>query len=363
MPEVPWQGRGIGAAMGCVAMNHNTKNAPKIKTLGAALIAVCALQTTAVVAETITHRVEVPMRSSNWNTVLNVPQFDGALGTLTSVEVVLAGACEVSTRIENRCEGECTTLTGANVTFRAANSRGLTLAEVVATKTFVNRLSRFDGRLDFLGTSGASNGFQPAATAGSGLLEASSVDLSEFIGTGTVGVRATATARGGCEGAGFFRFVVQTRASLAVEVVYTYEPVVIAADEALGSIGNRVWKDKDGDGRQEVNENGLKGWLVELKSGSTVIASVETGKDGEYGFTDVPAGVYTVKVTAKKGYRGTSDLDGNATPGEAVIEVLAGQAIENADFGFVKNSGTDNNDDDDDDDEDCDDDKKGKGRK
>ena len=72
-------------------------------------------------------------------------------------------------------------------------------------------------------------------------------------------------------------------------------------------------------------------------------------------------------MTAKKGYRGTSDLDGNATPGEAVIEVLPGQAIENADFGFVKNSGTDNNDDDDDDDQDdddCDDDddKKGKGK-
>ncbi len=325
-------------------MNHNTKNASKIKTLGAALIAVCALQTTAVVAETITHRVEVPMRSSNWNTVLNVPQFDGALGTLTSVEVVLAGSCEVSTRIENRCEGECTTLTGANVTFRAANSRGLTLAEVVATKTFVNRLSRFDGRLDYLGTSGASNGFQPAATQGSGLLEASNVDLSEFIGTGTVGVRATATARGGCEGAGYFRFVVQTRASLAVDVVYTFEPLVIAADEALGTIGSRVWKDKDEDGIQEVNENGLKGWLVELISAGTVIASVETGNDGEYGFTDVPAGVYTVKVTAKKDYVATYDVDGLATPGQAVIEVLPGGVVDNAKFGFVKNSGTDNND-------------------
>ena len=330
--------------MGCVAMNHNTKNASKIKTLGAALIAVCALQTTAVVAETITHRVEVPMRSSNWNTVLNVPQFDGALGTLTSVEVVLAGNCEVSTRIENRCEGECTTLTGANVTFRAANSRGVTLAEAIATKTFENRLSRFDGRLDYQGTSGASNGFQPAATEGSGLLEATSVDLSDFIGTGTVGVRATATARGGCEGAGYFRFVVQTRASLAVEVVYTYEPMVIAADEALGTIGSRVWKDKDEDGIQEVNENGLKGWLVELISAGTVIASVETGNDGEYGFTDVPAGVYTVKVTAKKDYVATYDVDGLATPGEAVIEVMPGGVVENAKFGFVKNSGTDTND-------------------
>jgi hypothetical protein len=207
---------------------------------------------------------------------------------------------------------------------------------------------------------------------GSGVLAASSVDLTEFVGTGTVGLRASATARGGSEGAGFFRFVVQTRAALAVEVVYTYEPMVIAADEALGTIGSRVWKDKDEDGRQDGNENGLKGWLVELKSGGTVIASVETGNDGVYGFTDVPAGVYTVKVTAKKGYRGTADLDGNATPGEAVIEVLPGQAIENADFGFVKNSGTDNNDDDrdnddddddDDDDKDCDDDdKKGKGK-
>jgi hypothetical protein len=75
-----------------------------------------------------------------------------------------------------------------------------------------------------------------------------------------------------------------------------------------------------------------------------VIASVETGNDGEYGFTDVPAGVYTVKVTAKKDYVATYDVDGLATPGEAVIEVLPGGVVENAKFGFVKNSGTDNND-------------------
>jgi hypothetical protein len=164
------------------------------------------------------------------------------------------------------------------------------------------------------------------------------------VGSEPMMLGAKTVATGFYRGSASYSFKVETKASLAVEVVYTYEPLVIAADEALGTIGSRVWKDKDEDGIQEVNENGLKGWLVELISAGTVIASVETGNDGEYGFTDVPAGVYTVKVTAKKDYVATYDVDGLATPGQAVIEVLPGGVVENAKFGFVKNSGTDNND-------------------
>ena len=117
--------RGIRAAMGCVAMNHNTKNASKIKTLGAALIAVCTLQTTAVVAaETITHRVEVPMSSSNWKADLQIPQFDGAIGTLTGVEVRMSGVGCAVTHLENRGNLARDFVTGSDTTLQLLGRDG-----------------------------------------------------------------------------------------------------------------------------------------------------------------------------------------------------------------------------------------------
>jgi SdrD B-like domain len=358
--------------MGCVAMNHNTKNASKIKTLGAALIAVCALQTTAVVAETITHRVEVPMSHSNWEAVLDVPKFDTAVGVLRGVEVRTTAVGSSRTKIENRSGLARLVVSGSDLVVQVVNAGGVVLNEVRPSIRHENRLTRFDGKTDCAGTSGATNSEKHVSASRNVAFVAGDFDLSEFQGAGKVGLKATARASGFYSGSAAASFHVETKASMAVEVVYTYEPLVIAADEALGTIGSRVWKDKDEDGIQEVNENGLKGWLVELISAGTVIASVETGNDGVYGFTDVPAGVYTVKVTAKKDYVATYDVDGLATPGEAVIEVLPGGVVETAKFGFVKNSGTDNNDGgnggdepdhDDADDDDDDDDKKGNGRK
>jgi hypothetical protein len=325
-------------------MNHNTKNASKIKTLGAALIAVCALNTTAVVAETITHRVEVPMSHSNWEAALEVPRFNAGLGTLVGVELRMTGVGATCTSVENRGNLARDFVTGADTTIWLMGLDGAEWMNVKSSLRTSNRLPRFDGKLDCAGTSGVCNPEKREVASASRVLDRGSVDLSGFVGAGQLGFVGKAEARGFYKGSASYHFQVETKASLAVEVVYTYEPLVIAADEALGTIGSRVWKDKDEDGIQEVNENGLKGWLVELKSGGTVIASVETGNDGEYGFTDVPAGVYTVKVTAKKDYVATYDVDGLATPGEAVIEVLPGGVVENAKFGFVKNSGTDNND-------------------
>jgi len=301
----------------------------------------------------------VPMSSSNWNVDLEIPQFDGALGTLTGVEVRMSGVGCAVTHVENRGNLARDFVTGSDTTLQLLGRDGSEWLKVQPSIRTSNRLPRFDGKVDCAGTSGVCNPEKQVSAETSVLLDGRVADLSGFVGAGLVGFEGKAESRGFYRGSASYLFKVETKASMAVEVVYSYEPLVIAADEALGTIGSRVWKDKDEDGRQDGNENGLKGWLVELKSGGTVIASVETGNDGVYGFTDVPAGVYTVKVTAKKGYRGTADLDGNATPGEAVIEVLPGQAIENADFGFVKNSGTDNNDDDNDDDDDDNDDDDG----
>jgi hypothetical protein len=64
-------------------------------------------------------------------------------------------------------------------------------------------------------------------------------------------------------------------------------------------IGNRVWADTDGDGVQDAGEAGLSGVTVELRSGSTVLATATTDTNGNYIFssaagTSTPAFIYGI---------------------------------------------------------------------
>jgi hypothetical protein len=322
-------------------MNHTSlKNiAKKVAALAAGVVLTHAMSA----AESVTHTVNLTTSRTDWSREVRVPQFNPELGTLVQVTVKSEVEMAACTFVENAGRRAARIVTGSMVTFGLDTARGEQIHGLQTDTEFVNDLGAFDGARDFAGRSGKSNPFVVRQTAAQTVIT-SGAGLSEFTGSGEAVLRSTAVGKGRLDGAnGGYRFVVCTEAAMTVTVTYTYEPLVIAADEALGTIGSRVWKDKDEDGIQEVNENGLKGWLVELISAGTVIASVETGNDGEYGFTDVPAGVYTVKVTPKKDYVATYDVDGLATPGQAVIEVLPGGVVENAKFGFVKNSGTDNN--------------------
>ena len=102
------------------------------------------------------------------------------------------------------------------------------------------------------------------------------------------------------------------------------------------SVGDRVWKDTDGDGVQDSGETGISNVTVQLlNSSGTVIASDVTDSNGIYGFTNVPAGTYSVKVVSSSlpsGYTQTFDLDGTATP-----HIVTGPLTENhsdVDFGY-----------------------------
>ncbi|WP_169795498.1 SdrD B-like domain-containing protein [Arthrobacter woluwensis] len=82
----------------------------------------------------------------------------------------------------------------------------------------------------------------------------------------------------------------------------------------LGSLGDKVWRDDNGDGIQDPNEPGVSGVKVELldKDGNPVkdangdpITTV-TDKDGNYLFTDLPMGDYKVKVDLPAGTKATT---------------------------------------------------------
>ncbi|MGI9648882.1 MAG: SdrD B-like domain-containing protein [Acidimicrobiia bacterium] len=105
-----------------------------------------------------------------------------------------------------------------------------------------------------------------------------------------------------------------------------------AVPPAVGSIGDTVWFDTNGNGWMDGAEAGLEGVRVFL-SGPGLEGPLETLTDasGHYGFGDLPAGSYdvTVDVTTAPA---NSDL---TTPGAFAVALAEGQNYRDADFGFA----------------------------
>jgi len=101
-----------------------------------------------------------------------------------------------------------------------------------------------------------------------------------------------------------------------------------------GAIGNRVWLDRNGDGSQQTNENGLNGFTVTINGPGGYTASLITSGDGKYSFTNLPSGTYTVCVTPQAGYTQTYDRDGLATANCATVSLSSGQVRTDVDFGY-----------------------------
>jgi protocatechuate 3,4-dioxygenase beta subunit len=105
-----------------------------------------------------------------------------------------------------------------------------------------------------------------------------------------------------------------------------------------GSLGDRVWDDKDGDGVQDSGETGISGVTVQLYNSSNVlVATATTNSTGKYTFSNLGAGTYTVKVVASTvgdSVIPTFDLDGTGTPNQATVTLSCGQVKTDVDFGY-----------------------------
>jgi hypothetical protein len=108
------------------------------------------------------------------------------------------------------------------------------------------------------------------------------------------------------------------------------------------SIGDRVWNDFNGNGVQDAGEPGLNNLVINLyDSGGNLVNSDTTHDDGNYGFSNLPAGTYTVRIddtSLPGGLTPTYDLDGVNTPNEAAVTVTAGQNRTDVDFGYQGNA-------------------------
>ncbi len=129
-----------------------------------------------------------------------------------------------------------------------------------------------------------------------------------------------------------------------------------------GALGDLVWWDMDGDGIQDAGEPGIDGVVVNLFGDLDGDGDVElqrttttqsiAGVSGLYGFSELPAGVYTIAIdgtslatggvladyiptTQNVGTGDAVDSDGNPTSYDvAGIQLPAGGVDDSIDFGF-----------------------------
>ncbi|UEG49509.1 T9SS type A sorting domain-containing protein [Ferruginibacter lapsinanis] len=114
----------------------------------------------------------------------------------------------------------------------------------------------------------------------------------------------------------------------------------------LGSIGDFVWQDTNGDGLQDVGEPGIPGVTVELYtsvggSPGSLIGSTTTDGTGHYLFPDLPAGTYCVKFinssTPSPDNQGSDNMDSDPINGIVCDIVLTpGEDDLTIDAGFTK---------------------------
>lgn len=137
-----------------------------------------------------------------------------------------------------------------------------------------------------------------------------------------------------------------------------------------GAIGDRVFSDVDGDGIQDDNEPGLGNVTVTLRdANNNIVTTTATDTSGNYQFTNLSAGNYTVTVTPLAGFQLTTgnadrpltlaqsqiitDVDYGLQAGQPNLRLVkritdarrSGSAIGGLNFGSVTNDPNDQNDD------------------
>ena len=108
-----------------------------------------------------------------------------------------------------------------------------------------------------------------------------------------------------------------------------------AVDEEVGSLGDFVWFDTDGDGAQDPDEEGIEGVELTLTRPDGTTTTVTTDANGEYTFPGLVAGEYTIEVTdgLPAGVTQTIDADGG-NDNKSTYTLAAGEDNTEQDFGY-----------------------------
>src|SRR5271157_5313779 len=106
--------------------------------------------------------------------------------------------------------------------------------------------------------------------------------------------------------------------------------VVTINASGQGTLNGEVYNDLNGNGTLDGGEPGLAGWTIDLlNSAQTVIATTTTDINGDYSFTGLAAGSYTVAEVLQSGYIETAP----SAPGTYAVTIATGQTINYLNFG------------------------------
>jgi uncharacterized repeat protein (TIGR01451 family)/LPXTG-motif cell wall-anchored protein len=115
---------------------------------------------------------------------------------------------------------------------------------------------------------------------------------------------------------------------------YLPDPVVIK----LASVGDYVWYDKNGNGKQESKEKGMPNVKVTLTDSKGNVKTTITDINGRYLFDNLTPGEYTISIdkdTLPKDMKETYELD-KVLDNNVSVMLLEGQFKDDVDFGYNK---------------------------
>ncbi|EGQ2847323.1 YSIRK-type signal peptide-containing protein [Staphylococcus pseudintermedius] len=109
--------------------------------------------------------------------------------------------------------------------------------------------------------------------------------------------------------------------------------------EATFNLGDKVWEDLNKDGIQNSNEPGIGGVTVTLTKEDGTTVTAKTDENGNYKFTELPNGEYTVTFETPKGYEATKTNVGDDaldSDGQTVKVIINNKDDMTIDSGFHK---------------------------
>ncbi len=190
-------------------------------------------------AATVMYQASIPLQSTNWSDMLNLPQWDPALfpnQTLTKVTVKLTGTVEGDARIESLDAAPAIVNYNVAAQIGMTGPGGLNIV-VLPLAAGVFNAAIFDGVIDFAGTSGLSNLGLSNSAQNSSMLTDPPTDLAAagFIGAGSLVFNLTATGASNATGPG--NVIQQFRTDASANVMITYEFVPAPGAVALLGLG------------------------------------------------------------------------------------------------------------------------------
>jgi uncharacterized repeat protein (TIGR01451 family) len=291
-------------------------------------------------------------------------QFNPSLGTLQEIDITHAGSITSDIKVENTSTSSGSAINGTvsgNLTLQAPGGVNDKLSISQYAGTF--NAQPFDGTIDFQGASGSDFGQKTAN--GSDNIVLSGSQLTPYIGTGQVQVTENGVATSTATGGGNVNVNVQSTGQANVTVVYKYiannslppgNYTIVETQEPPGtfpgknssngtvlntppgtevipvtlvngdspnndfgklkasSLAGTVYLDANDNGALDAGETGIAGVTVTLTgtdvTGTAIHLSTATDNNGNYSFTALRQGTYTVSETPPAGY-----LDGASTAG------------------------------------------------